>query len=98
MPPRPPNGFRAGQIFGKGGQAQMILSKSLGTLGNIFTKGTNIGKTALDVANKTGLIAEASAIPDIGPAIAQGAAAAPAILDATGTAGNLLTRGGNALR
>ena len=91
------NGFRNGQVFGKGGSAQRVLSKSLSTLGNIFTKGTNIGKSALDVANKTGLIAEASAIPDIGPAIAQGAAAAPGILNATGTAGGLLSQAGAAL-
>ena len=75
----------------------MVLSKGLSTLGNIFTKGTNIGKTALDVANNTGLIAEASQIPDVGPAIAAGAADAPAILNATGTAGNLLSRAGSAL-
>jgi hypothetical protein len=91
------NGFRAGQVFGKGGSAQRVLSKSLSGIGNIFQKGSSVGLQALDIANKTGLINEASQIPDIGPAIAQGAAAAPSILNTAGTVGGLLSDAGNAL-
>lgn len=91
------NGFRKGQVFGKGGSAQRVLSKTLSGVGSIFQKGSGIGLQALDIANKTGLTNELSAIPDVGPAIAQGVAAAPNILRTTGTVGGLLSDAGNAL-
>lgn len=85
------------RVFSKGGQAQQVFGKGLRTVGNILSKGANFGSSALNFANKTGLTAAASQIPDVGPAIAAGASQAPAYLNAASVAGSALSNAGNAL-
>ena len=86
-------------IFSKGSLAQApgIFSKGLTSAGRFLTKGSQVASNVLNFANNSGITAALSTLPDVGPAIAQGAAQAPQYINTASAVGNALTNAGNAI-